>query len=54
MVINVIRLVSESFISLLVGNGCKEQQSKEPLPIGLVLKFLVIKDTVILRIYFNR
>ena len=54
MVINVIRLVSESFISLLVGKGLKEQQSREPIPVVSVLKFRVIEDTVILRVYFNR
>ena len=45
MVINVIRLVSESFISLLIRKGWKEQ-SREPIPVVSVLKFRVIEDTV--------
>ena len=45
MVINVIRLVSESFISLLVRNEWKEQQSREPVPVVSVFQSRVIEDT---------
>ena len=46
MVINVICLVSESFISLLGRNGWKEQQSREPIPVVFVLKVRIIEDTM--------